>query len=94
MAPRAPYGYVKASTDCHQLISDPEAAIVIKEIFSLASSGVSISEIVRRLNLANIQTPVHYSISKGLEGNYEQGNGTWNSRSVKYILTIHTLQVL
>ena len=90
VAPQAPYGYMKASNDCHQLIPDPEAAAVVKEIFELANSGVSISEIVRRLNLANIPTPIDYALSKGLEGNYEQGNGAWNSRSVKYILTNRT----
>lgn len=90
VAPRAPYGYMKASNDCHRLIPDPEAAAVVKEIFALANSGVSISEIVRRLNLANIPTPIDYALSKGLEGNYKQGNGAWNSRSVKYILTNRT----
>lgn len=90
VAPRAPYGYMKASNDCHRLIPDPEAAAVVKKIFALANSGVSISEIVRRLNLANIPTPIAYALSKGLDGNYEQGNGAWNSRSVKYILTNRT----
>ena len=42
------------------------------------------------MNLANIPTPIAYALSKGLDGNYEQGNGAWNSRSVKYILTNRT----
>ncbi|SKA09925.1 recombinase family protein [Megasphaera cerevisiae] len=90
VAPRAPYGYIKSSADCHQLIPDPEAMVVVKEIFSLAHQGISISEIVRRLNLAHIPTPIDYAISKGLEGSYEHGDGSWNSSSVKYILTNRT----
>lgn len=90
VAPRAPYGYIKSSIDCHQLLPDPEAAVAVKEIFLLAQQGISISEIVRRLNFAHIPTPIDYAILKGLEGNYERGNGSWNSRSVKYILTNRT----
>lgn len=55
----------------------------MKEIFLLAHLGISISEIVRRLNLAHIPTPIDYAISKGLEGSYEHGDGSWNSRFVK-----------
>ena len=62
----------------------------MKEIFLLAHLGISISEIVRRLNLANIPTPIDYAISKGLEGSYEHGDGSWNSRFVKYILINRT----
>ena len=46
--------------------------------------------IVRYLNEKNIPTPIQYARSKGLAGNYDDGNGDWNSRSVKYILTNRT----
>ncbi|MDL2217883.1 recombinase family protein [Christensenellaceae bacterium OttesenSCG-928-M15] len=90
VAPRAPYGYMKALDDCHQLIVDEAAAHVVREIFSMAMSNVSLNEIVRRLNLADIPTPIEYAKSKGLQGNYDGGDGTWNTRSVKYILTNRT----
>jgi len=90
VAPKAPYGYKKAVDDCHQLIVDPDAAAVVKEIFSMAANKVSMNEIVRRLNLANIPTPIEYAKSQGLEGDYNLGNGSWNTRSMKYILTNRT----
>lgn len=33
---------------------------------------------------------MQYARSNGLTGNYDDGNGSWNSRSVKYILTNRT----
>lgn len=90
VAAKAPYGYIKSPDDCHSLLVDPEAASVVKEIFSMAERKISLNEIVRRLNLAHIPTPIDYALSKGLEGNYERGDGSWNSRSVKYILTNRT----
>ena len=90
VAPKAPYGYKKATDDCHQLVVDPDAAAVVKEIFSMTVNKVSMNEIVRRLNLANIPTPIEYAKSQGLEGDYNFGNGSWNTRSVKYILTNRT----
>jgi len=90
VAPKAPYGYKKATDDCHQLVVDSDAAAVVKDIFSMAAKKVSINEIVRRLSLANIPTPIEYAKSQGLEGDYNFGNGSWNTRSVKYILTNRT----
>lgn len=51
---------------------------------------MGITTIVRHLNENNIPIPIQYARSKGLSGNYYNGNGSWNSRSVKYILTNHT----
>lgn len=90
VAARAPYGYTKSENDCHQLVTDPKAAAVVKEIFTMAEQGLSLNEIVRRLNLAHIPTPIDYAITNGLQGNFEQGDGLWNSRSVKYILMNRT----
>lgn len=90
IAARAPYGYTKSSSNCHQLVVDPEAAIVVKEIFAMAEQKLSLNEIVRRLNLAKIPTPAVYALGKGRQGNFDCGDGFWNSRSVKHILTNHT----
>ena len=51
---------------------------------------MGITAIVRYLNENSIPTPIQYARSKGLTGNYDDGNGSWNSRSVKYILTNRT----
>jgi len=88
--PRAPLGYQKSSEDPNQLIPDPIAAITVRKIFELAAGGEGITAIVRYLNEHGLPTPIQYARSKGLTGNFNDGNGNWNSRSVKYILTNRT----
>lgn len=86
VGPRAPFGYVKSSEDRFKLITDPDAAVTVQKIFELAASGGAVTAIVRYLNEQHIPTPIEYARTKGLKGNYDDGDGTWNSRSVKYIL--------
>ncbi|WP_020074378.1 recombinase family protein [Faecalispora sporosphaeroides] len=90
VAPRAPYGYRKSDCDYHTLVPDAESAIVVKKIFSMAFVRISINEIVRQLNAKGIPTPISYAVSQGLKGNYNRGNGLWNSRTVKDILLNRT----
>lgn len=89
-APRAPYGDRKSDRDCHTLVLDVKSAVVVKDIFSMAFGRISINEIVRRLNTQGIPTPISYTVSQGLKGNYNRGNGLWNSRTVKDILINRT----
>lgn len=42
------------------------------------------------LNERGLPPPIQYARSNGLDGNFDDGNGSWNSRSVKYILTNRT----
>lgn len=56
----------------------------------MAVKNTAINAIVRYLNNNSIPTPIQYARVKGLQGNYDDGNGTWNTRSVKYILTNRT----
>lgn len=90
IGPRAPFGYKKSEEEFGQLVPDPEAATIVKNIFKLFIDGMGITTIVRYLNENTIPTPIQYARSKGLTGNYYDGNGSWNSRSVKYILTNRT----
>ena len=90
VAPRAPYGYKKSPDDCYTLVPDQEAAAVVKDVFGMAAEKIGLNEIVRRLNATSIPTPIDYARENGLQGNYEQGNGFWNTRTVKYILTNRT----
>ncbi len=55
---RTPYGYLKAEDDCHQLIIDPVAAVVVQRMFRWASEGAGLNTIAVRLNEAGIHTPV------------------------------------
>ncbi len=90
IGPRAPYGYQKAEYDSTHIVPDPEAAAIVKRIFEMAAAGTALTAMVRALNEQHIPTPIQYARQKGLEGNYDDGNGSWNSRSVKYILTNRT----
>ncbi len=87
IAPRAPYGYRKSPDDCHKLLVDPEAADVVREIFSMAQNGMGLTEIVRRLNQTNILPPSLYARQHGLSGNYQDAGGCWNTRTLKKLLT-------
>lgn len=87
---RAPFGYQKSSENSNQLIPDPAAAVVVRKIFEMATSGIGVTGIVRHLNEREIPTPIQYARANGLNGNFDDGSGSWNSRSVKYILTNRT----
>lgn len=90
IGPRAPFGYKKSADNHFKLEIDLEAAETVKLIFSMAADGVGANTIVRHLNENNIPTPIQYARAKGLQGNYDDGDGIWNTRSVKYILTNRT----
>jgi len=90
IGPRAPFGYQKSSENSSQLIPDPVAAIIVRKIFQMAAEGTGVTGIVRYLNEKGLPTPIQYARTNGLTGNYDDGSGNWNSRSVKYILTNRT----
>ena len=90
IGPRAPFGYQKSSENPSQLVPDPVAAVVVRKIFEMAASGTGVTGIVRYLNERGLPTPIQYARAQGLAGNFDDGNGNWNSRSVKYILTNRT----
>ena len=56
----------------------------------MATNGTGGTGIVRFLNGRGLPTPIQYARANCLDGNFDDGNGSWNSRSVKYILTNRT----
>lgn len=90
IGPRAPFGYQKFDENPSQLVPDPVAAVIVRKIFEMAASGTGVTGIVRYLNERSLPTPIQYARAHGLDGNFDDGNGSWNSRSVKYILTNRT----
>ena len=84
---RTPYGYLKAEDDCHQLIIDPVAAVVVQRMFRWASEGAGLNTIAVRLNEAGVLTPSHY---KKMQGKITHanllGSGKWQTRTVGVIL--------
>lgn len=90
---RTPYGYLKAEDDCHQLIVDPVAAVVVRQMFQWAQEGAGLNTIAVRLNEQGVLPPSHY---KKLQGTITHenllGNGKWQTRTVGVILrsTVYT----
>jgi len=84
---RSPYGYLKADNDCHQLVIDPVAAPVVRQIFAWANEGAGLNTISVRLNEAGIITPSHYKFGIGEIRNEKQlGTGKWQTFTVTKIL--------
>lgn len=90
IGPRVPFGYQKSSGNHNQLVPDPVSGDIVRKNFEMAASGTGMTGIVRYLNEHDFPTPIQYARSNGLNGNYNDGNGNWNSRSVKCILTNRT----
>ena len=62
---QTPYGYQKGPRNRNQLIIDPEAAAVVRIIFSLAESGMGSVAIVSELKARRIVTPAVYKHQRG-----------------------------
>lgn len=84
----APYGYVKSPEDKHKLIPDPEAAEVVRRIFTLATEGKKYKEIARILNEAGVETCLDYQKSHGRERKHgmEIKIHQWSATTVMDIL--------
>jgi len=61
----APFGYQKSKTEKNKLIVDEETAPVVRYIYKLFLSGLSQSEIAKRLNSESIDTPLVHRKKKG-----------------------------
>ena len=55
-----PYGFVRDRKDPKNLVPDPEASVVIREIFTAAIGGMHIADIARMLNRKGYATPGTY----------------------------------
>ncbi len=64
------YGYVKDPAQKGHLLIDPEAAAVVREVFTLFSQGYGKTAIARLLNDRGIPNPTEYKRLKGLR--YQQ----------------------
>lgn len=78
----APYGYKKGEKK-NTIIIDREAADIVKLIFEWAASGITITQIARKLNEAHIMTPSVYLAP--VRGKYKTRN-IWTFESVRNIL--------
>ena len=83
----APYGYRKDPDDKHHLIINEETAPTVRQIFKWRSEGVSVVQIVRRLNDAGILSPSAYLYETG-EVKTEKYKGVlWHTAILKNLLS-------
>ena len=81
----APYGYRKDIYDKHKLVIDDEAANVVRKIFQLFTSGISISQIADNLTKEKIAIPsIHQGMNRGIKSSLF---GIWTTRTITDILT-------
>ncbi len=85
----AAYGYSKDPADKNALVTDPEAAEHVKNIFAWFLEGMSQNAIVHRLNNSGILCPSAYKNSKGLKyknPGTKSGCPLWCAMTVRGIL--------
>ena len=78
MGYKAPYGYLRSPEDKHRLVIDPEAAEVVRRIFSLRKEGMGFQAIADHLNGGHLPSPRDYAA--GTTGH------TWSRETVRAIL--------
>ena len=84
----APYGYRKDSERKGHLVIDPEAAVIVREIFTLFSQGCGKQAIARILNERGVPNPTEYKRLHGMVRNKHAQTGTlWSYFTVTNILT-------
>ena len=82
------YGYCKNPEDKHQLVPDPEAAEIVRLIFTMAAEGKTKSAITRYLNENHVMTPTEHIRRNGVNRKvfHEKGIKLWSSSSIGDIL--------
>ena len=85
-----PYGYVKDSEDKSRWIIDPEAAEVVREIFSLCVKGYGPTQIAKELTRRQIENPVAHARKQGLTlpaKTLDDDPCVWHDSTVARLLT-------
>ena len=82
----APYGYRKSDEDRHKLVSNPETAPIIQEIFALRLQGVGYTGIARLLNGRGVPSPGAYLYQCGLSKQKKYRDAIWAAWNIKEIL--------
>ena len=79
----APFGYRISPTMKHQLVMDPEAAVVVRRIFLDVIAGKSTSQIARELNSEGIATPAEH---KSIRRRTASGTPQWTHYMILNII--------
>ena len=83
----APYGYRLCKDDCHRLEPDEETSEIVKEIFQLRVEGVSLHEIVYRLNQRGTPSPARMRYLRGESKSERSARAKWGISAIKLILS-------
>ncbi len=83
---RAPYGYRKDPDNKHHLVIDEETAPVVRQIFKWRAEGISVLQISRKLNDAEILSPSAYLYETGEVKTERYKSVPWGARNVRNIL--------
>lgn len=85
---KPPYGYLKSNKDKHCLVIDETAAIIVRQIFEWKLQNISIIQIAKNLNFAEILPPTNYFYKIGILKNEKYSNQVkWSFSTIKAILT-------
>ncbi|MDE6455650.1 MAG: recombinase family protein, partial [Dysosmobacter sp.] len=82
------YGYKKDPADKNHIITDPEAAEVVRQIFRWSLEGHGKQSIAHMLNEQGIPSPARYKAERGWTCNHpvKNGYGLWNKTTIWRIL--------
>ena len=81
------YGYNKDPDHKGHLLPDPEAAAVVREVFTLFSQGYGKTAIARMLNDRGVPTPAAYKRLHGLSyGGQQTGYSLWRYSTISAML--------
>ena len=88
------YGYMKSEDNKNQLVPDPYAARVVRDIFRMRLEGASALRIARELNRLGILSPLAYRKNNGLpyakKGYADKEDCKWSATTIIRILQDET----
>ena len=88
------YGYMKSEDNKNQLVPDPYAARVVRDIFRMRLEGASALRIARELNRLGILSPLAYKKNNGLpyakKGYADKEDCKWSATTIIRILQDET----
>lgn len=84
------YGYMRSEENKNQLVPDPYASRVVRDIFRMRLDGSSASKIASELNRLGILSPLAYKKNNGLpyakKGYADKDNCKWSATTIIRIL--------
>ena len=88
IAGSTPFGYSKSKSDKHKLVIEPREAEVVRLIFQDAVEGLAVNKIAKKLNEADIPTPLEFQkMKKQISRESAFGKYIWSGKTVHNILT-------